>query len=137
MGAAKSGIVDLSSIAESIRRQDEGIVVDILGLDGKTPLGLGIRVAGPDSARAIEAQEELSDELIARQDTDRPKSKEITERGAKYLAKITLGWDQVIRIDGEDRAFSEENALLLYTRFRFIREQVDRASGNRARFTKG
>ncbi len=99
--------------------------------------GFSIRVAGPDSARAIAAQDELSDELIARQDTGKMTAREITERGARYLAKITLGWEPAIKIEGEDRAFSEANAVLLYNKFRFIREQVDKASGNRARSAKG
>ena len=129
--------IDLSDIEASISRQDEGIDVALVGLDGKTPLGITIRVAGPDSARAIAAQEAQTDELLERQDASKPTAKQLAERGVAYLARVTIGWSPNIVIESEERAYSEENAVLLYTRLRFIREQVDRAAGNRARFMIG
>ncbi len=134
---SKTESIDLSAIEAAISRQDEGIDVPILGLDGKTPLGITIRVAGPDSARAIAAQEAQTDDLLERQDANKPTAKQLAERGIAYLARVTLDWSPVVKVDGEDRAYSVENAELLYRKFRFIREQVDRAAGNRARFMIG
>lgn len=131
------GALDLSSLDEAIRKQDEGIAVEIKGLDGKTPLGLVVKVAGPDSQRAQAAQEELADELIAEENLGRMSAGEATRRGIRYLARITLGWEPAVTLDGKEMGYSVENAEALYTRFRFIREQVDKAAGNRARFTKG
>lgn len=129
--------IDLSEIETAIRAQDEGVEVDILGLDGKTPLGFKIRVAGPDSARAVAAQEASTNDLLAQEDAGRPNASAINQRAIIHLAKVTMGWEPAIKIDGEALAYSEANAITLYTRFRFIREQVDRAAGKRARFTKG
>ena len=129
--------VDLSAIEAAISRQDDGIDVPLVGLDGKTPLGIKIRVAGPDSARAIAAQEAQTDDLLERQDAGKPNAKQLAERGIAYLARVTIDWSPAIKIDGEERAYSEENAVLLYSKFRFIKEQVDRAAGNRARFMIG
>ncbi len=129
--------VDLSSFDEAKRRHDEGIDVPILGPDGKTELGFTIRVAGPDSERAQTAQEELADELIDQENLSRLKAREAAQRGIRYLAKLTIGWAPNIILDGQELEFSEDNAAMLYRRHRFIREQVDRAAGNRARFTKG
>ena len=135
---ASSGALDLSSVDAAIKRQDEGLDVEIKGLDGKTPLGLVIRVAGPDSQRAQEAQEALTDEMLAREASEtRTSAKEATERGIRYLARITIGWQPAVKLDGEEMAYSVANAEALYRRFRFIRDQVDRAASNRARFSKG
>ena len=37
-------------------------------------------------------------------------------------------------LDGQDLPFSSTNALMLYQRFPWIKEQVDKAAGSRARF---
>lgn len=133
----KKGAIDLSSFEDAIQKQEKGIDVPILGMDGKTPLGLTIRVAGPDSDRAQRAQEELADELIEQENMTRLNARDAAKRGIKYLARITIGWTPDVVLDGQELAYSPENAEKVYTRFRFIREQVDRAAGNRARFIKG
>lgn len=50
---------DLASLDAAIKKQDEGIDIDIKGLDGKSPLGFSIKVAGPDSERAAKAHDEI------------------------------------------------------------------------------
>jgi len=129
--------VDLATFDAAVKKQEDGIAVPILAMDGKTKLGFSIRVAGPDSDRAERAQEELTDELIEQENMTRVQAREATQRGLRYLAKITIGWEPAVILDGQELAYSEDNAFKLYQRFKFIREQVDRAAGNRARFTKG
>jgi hypothetical protein len=129
--------VDLAQFDAAVAKQEEGILVPILGMDGKTSLGFSIRVAGPDSKRAKDAQEELADELIESENLTRLQAREVADRGYRYLAKVTMGWEPAIVLDGQEMAYSEENAEKLYRRFNFIKEQVDRAAGNRTRFTKG
>ncbi len=129
---------DLSAFGAAVKRQNEGIEVEIIGPDGETPTGLKIRIAGPDSARAQRAQEQLADDLIAKQVDGKIKAADATKRGTAYLAKITLGWTPEVITDGEEEfAYSEEAAARLFTKYRYLREQVDRAAGDRARFTKG
>lgn len=128
--------IDLSGFDAAIQAQEEGILVPIKGMDGKTDLGLSIRVAGPDSDRARQAQQELSDELIAEEKLNLSAG-EIVERSIRYVAKITLGWEPAIKMDGKEMAYSEANAVKLYTKYNFIYEQVNKAAGNRANFTKG
>ena len=136
--------VDLAQFDEAVKKQGAGILVPILGMDGRTPLGFSIRVAGPDSDRAKQAQDDLSEELIDQQNMARMSARDAAQRGLRYLAKITMGWEKAdgsdgpaIVLDGEALAYSEENAVKLYQRFAFIKEQVDRAAGSRARFLKG
>lgn len=134
---AKPAGVDLSVFDEAAKRHEAGIDVKVLGPDGKTPLGLTIRVAGPDSDRARRAQEHLADELIEQENFTQLKAGDATRRGIRYLAMITIGWEPAIVLDGQELAYSVENAENVYRRHKFIRDQVDRAAGNRSRFMKG
>lgn len=127
--------LDLAQFDAAIRKQDEGILVPIMGMDGKTPLGFSIRIAGPDSDRARAAGEAMTDELIESENIGRLSAKQSSERGIRYLAKVTIGWEPYIVIDGKEMAYSEENAVMLYQRFAFIKEQLDR-KGGRAAFLK-
>lgn len=145
MTKGKGAALDISALGEAVKRQNEGIEVSILGMDGK-PTGLKIRVAGPDSRRALEAQEELTDariEKLAAQvaaggSPEKLKASDATKQGINYLARITLGWTPANINDGEEEfAFSHAAAVRLYTKYRYIRDQVDRVAADRTRFTKG
>lgn len=137
MSKTETKAVDLSSFDDAKKKHEEGIDVALVGPDGKTKIGVTIRVAGPDSDRAEAAQGEFADELAEQQNSGALNGRERTSYGIRYLAKITLGWEPNLVVDGQELAYSEENAEKLYRRHKFIREQVDRAAGNRARFTKG
>ena len=126
--------IDLGAFDEAIARQEAGIPVTILSLDGKTPTGLSIVVAGPDSARAQAAREALHDELVQAQRLTPLSPAELSTQGAKFLAMLTIGWSPKVKVNGEEFDYSEANALKIYERYRFIRQQVDAAAGNRAAF---
>lgn len=55
--------------------------------------------------------------------------------GIRLLAKCTADWSG-IRVDGEDLPCNLENAVKLYNRFAWIKEQVDEFIADRANFTK-
>ena len=128
--------VDLATFDEAMQRQNEGILIPIKSMDRKTPLGFSIRVAGPDSQRAIDAQERLADERLEKEELEPPGARELAERNARYVAMITMGFEPNVILDGEELSYTEENALKLYRRFPFIFEQVNRGA-DRSRFTKG
>lgn len=128
--------VDLSKLDAGIKRQDDGILVPINGLDNK-PLGFSIRVAGPDSKRAKAASEAMTDELIASEDDGRPTARTGAVRAIRFLARVTMGWEPAVVLDGETLEYDEENAFRLYQRFDFIAQQVNRAAGKRAAFLTG
>lgn len=126
--------IDLTPFDEALRRQDEGIDVPVLSMDGKTPTGLSIRVAGPDSDRATQARQELQQELIAANRLAPLTPAETAAQGTRFLAKITLGWSPSVTMGGQELSYSEANAIRIYERFRFIRQQVDMAAGSRLAF---
>ena len=51
------------------------------------------------------------------------------------LADCTVGWSG-IEFEGAVLSFTRENAVMLYTRLRWLREQVDEFIGDRANFLK-
>lgn len=140
---ATSGALDLSAFDAATKRQEQGIEVDILGLDGETPIGLKIKVAGPDSQRAQKAQAELADVRFEKQAKKgkaafRIKAAEARDQQIQYLARVTIGWEPpIVNLGGTEIKCSPENAEILYRAHPFIREQVQETSDDRERFMKG
>lgn len=126
--------IDLAPFDEAIRRHEQGIEVPIISMDGKTPTGLVILVAGPDSDRARKAREALHHDLVEAQRTTPLTPAEVSDQGAKFLAKLTIGWAPNVKVDGEELEYSEANAMKVFSRYRFIRQQVDSIAGDRAAF---
>ena len=124
--------IDLSPFDDALRRQEEGAEIAILSMDGKTLTGLVIRVAGPDSERARRAREALHQELVDAQRTTPLTPAEVSSRGARFLAKLTVGWSPNVKVDGDELSASEENAFKVYERYRFIRVQVDNGADRSA-----
>lgn len=52
------------------------------------------------------------------------------------LASCTVGWENVLDIEGNAIEFSTENARKLYVNYPVVREQVDIFVANRAHFLK-
>lgn len=133
---SKEKTFDLASLDAAIKKQDEGLDIDIKGLDGKSPLGFSIKVAGPDSERAAKAHDEIQQELVEREDLSELSLEDRRANGLRYLAKLVISWTPFI-LEGMELPCTEENAVKLFTRFKFIREQVDAKAGRRAAFLKG
>jgi hypothetical protein len=137
MSKTESKPVDLSAFDGAMKLQEEGLLVPIVGMDGKTPLGFSVRIAGPDSERAIAAQEAMGNELIEREDISTLSAKDRRASMVRYLARVTMAFEPYVAIGGQQLSYSEENAVKLYSQYPFIREQVDRSAGKRAAFLKG
>ncbi|RVP32283.1 hypothetical protein CN082_04555 [Sinorhizobium meliloti] len=132
--------VDLSGLEALVQSQEEGIEIDILNEQAK-PIGLKIRVVGPDSDRMQKAVRDVAAEF-AKAAADRESLGEAREddsdaRMVAILAKATISWSPNPKIGGSVVPFSEENVRNLYTKFRIIREQVEVRAVRRGSFTKG
>ncbi|ASP85006.1 hypothetical protein CDO26_10620 [Sinorhizobium meliloti] len=132
--------VDLSGLEALVQSQEEGIEIDILNEQAK-PIGLKIRVVGPDSDRMQKAVRDVASEF-AKAAADRESLGEAREddsdaRMVAILAKATMSWSPNPKIGGSVVPFSEENVRNLYTKFRIIREQVEVRAVRRGSFTKG
>lgn len=60
---------------------------------------------------------------------------EVIESSTNILAVCTIGWQGICE-NGVDIVFSKENAISLYTRYPWVRQQVDAFICERANFFK-
>ncbi|AEG52581.1 hypothetical protein CN233_32045 [Sinorhizobium meliloti] len=132
--------VDLSGLEALVQSQEEGIEIDILNEQAK-PIGLKIRVVGPDSDRTQKAVRDVAAEFAKaaaeRESLGEARDDDSDARMVAILAKATLSWSPNPKIGGSVVPFSEENVRNLYTKFRIIREQVEVRAVRRGSFTKG
>lgn len=96
-----------------------------------------ITVLGRDSERFLKLARAQSDRRIqATLRTRQPAATVSVERDdIELLVNATTGWDMVL--GGEVPKFSAEKCREVYTKYPFLREQVDAFVGNRANFLKG
>jgi hypothetical protein len=91
-----------------------------------------ISVSGHDSATFKNAIKERAKAQMSRKSADVDfiaNDKEAVE----LLAKCTTGWTGITE-GGKELPFSTANAIYIYTKYNWIREQIDNAIGDRANF---
>ncbi len=137
----KKGTVDLAAI-DTVKGANEGFDVQIYHPGTNEDLGISITVLGKDSDEFQKISRAQSKKRMAKlskggfRNTTQIPIEEIEQDGIELLAACTKGWAGVV-IDGKPVSFSQAEAVNLYTRFPWIREQVDTAIGDRANFIKG
>lgn len=108
-----------------------------LPLENDEGEAMTITLVGIDSSEWRQAQRKLTNRRLSLARKGQQSALDadaLEEEGIDTLVACTKGWAG-IQLDGEPLPFSAENARKLYTRFVWIREQVDRFVGNRANFT--
>jgi hypothetical protein len=137
----KKGTVDLAAI-DTVKGANEGFDVRIYHPGTNEDLDITINVLGKDSDEFQKKSREQSKKRMAKMSkggfraTSTVPVEEIESDGLELLAACTKSWTGVV-IEGKAVAFSHEAAVDLYTRFPWIKEQVDTAIGDRANFIKG
>ncbi|MBZ9600755.1 hypothetical protein [Phyllobacterium chamaecytisi] len=127
-------INDLSAFDGLNEAQENGIDIEIKDPSGQ-PIGISIKIAGPDSSKQKKAVQALTNERLAAEDMAPVTAQDIETNTLKILASSVISWTPIV-LDGADLPCSEENALRLFARFPFIREQVEKKAGKRAGFMK-
>jgi hypothetical protein len=137
----KAKQIDLSSI-DTVKGSNEGFDVKIYHPGTMADLNITINVLGKDSdefQKVSRAQSKKRLEKMTkggfRAHSMTPPPEEIEADGLELLAKCTKSWSGVV-IDGKEVEFSHDNAIMVYTRFPWIKEQIDVAIGDRANFIK-
>jgi hypothetical protein len=137
--AAKS--LDLNTI-DTVRAANEGVEVELYHPGTNANLGIKIRILGKDSEQFRRIFAEQNRKRIKRMSkggtfkVDVLTPEEMESDLIMLLAACTTGWSGVI-VDGKELDCNRENAAALYTRFPWIKEQVDNSVGDRSLFTKG
>jgi hypothetical protein len=130
--AAVAEVVDLTRFDAMQTAQEDGLDINIKDPNGK-PMGLTIKIAGPDSSRQRRALERMAAERLAQEDPAPLSPAELYERQTRGLAIATISWTP-FKLDGKILQYSEEAAYDLYNRFPFIRDQVADRAGRRSAF---
>jgi len=133
--------VDLSSI-DTVKGSNEGFDVQIYHPGTMVDLGIVINVLGKDSDEFQKISRAQNKRFMAKMTkggfrasnfTRAPE--EIERDSIELLAKCTKSWSGVV-IEGKEIEFNYDNAVMVYERFPWLKEQVDIAIGDRANFIK-
>jgi hypothetical protein len=125
---------DLSDLGGLSDAQEAGIDVSITHPKTGEPLGIVIKVAGPDSKKQQKARTAVLNDRVEKK-IRKVTGDRLTEEATSLVANSILGWSGV-EIDGAAVPFTVENAVMVFTRWPFIREQVQSVSDDRANFIK-
>lgn len=126
---------DLSSI-DTVKDANAGAEIQLYHPTQGTDLGIFIRVVGKDSDLFKKVQREQNQKRVAKlQRTSFRGQIDQDAEAVQLLAGCTQGWSGMI-LSSKEVPFSQENAIAIYTKYPWIREQVDIAIGDRSLFTK-
>ena len=124
---------------DTVTKATEGVEVELLDIASGEGSGVFIKVLGTDSKAFKQRSAELSRNAVDRRrardgqpaDPDENDSDE-----AELLSNCTVAWRGLENDDGTDLVFTKAKAKELYLNYPLIKEQVDRAISDRARFIK-
>lgn len=131
-------MIDLATL-DTVAGANKGFDVKIYHPGTLADLGITITVLGKDSdefQKISRRQQKKRLDRISKggfRGATSLSSEETEKDGIELLAACTTGWTGVV-IKGEDVPFSIDNAVDLYSKFPWIKEQVDTAIGDRANF---
>lgn len=152
---AKGKVIDLASL-DTIKGSNDGFDVRLYDPGTNEDIDIVISVLGQDSDEFQKVNRAQSKRRMAKVQKGGFRNtnisvEEVDHNRIELLAACTTGWktlavkdekgDRIevkptILLDGKELEFSIDNAESLYTRFPWIREQVDVAIGDRANFIK-
>ena len=104
-------------VAHPTTGEDLGITITLIGTDSKTFRDIS-------KSRATASLKKKTREI----DLDQNESDAV-----ELLAKCTKGWSGITE-NGKEVAFSFDNAVQLYTKYLWLREQIDRFMADRSNF---
>lgn len=134
--------MDLNIYDALVTAQEEGIEISIEDPNTREPIGMKVKVAGPDSQRVKTAQRAFLDRQLAKKRSNKMKATELEEEATLTLAAAVISWSSddggknadTIPLDGQRLPCTKANVLTVIRRFPFIREQIDAVVQDRADF---
>lgn len=135
----KKGVIDLANI-DTVKGANEGFDVQIYHPATNEDLGITINVIGKDSDEFQKITREQTKKRMQKAAKGGFRNvtipvEELEEDSLKLLAACTKGWKGVVE-NGKAIECTKENAMAIYEKYPWIREQVDTAIGDRANFIK-
>jgi hypothetical protein len=131
--------VDLSSI-DTVKGANEGFDVQIYHPGTNEDLGITINILGRDSDEFQKVSRQQQKKRMAKLSKGGFRNanvpvEEIEQDAISLLAACTKSWNGVV-IENKAIECNHDNAVMLYERFPWIKEQIDVAMGDRANFIK-
>lgn len=132
--------MDLSKL-DTVKAADEGADLELLFddkpiLDEKTGQPWTIRLLGADSKEFMKISHKLQEKRLQRRFKGGKQKFSLEELDAdsmELLVACTKGWKH-LQLDGAPVVFNDANVKMVYTRFPWIREQVDTFVNDRSNF---
>ena len=134
----KKGVIDLANI-DTVKGAIEGLTLRFTPATNED-LGITINVIGKDSDEFQKITREQTKKRMQKAAKGGFRNvtipvEELEEDSLKLLAACTKGWSGVVE-NGKAVECTKENAMAIYEKYPWIREQVDTAIGDRANFIK-
>ena len=123
---------DLASL-DSAAKAEDGAELEVLHPISGEKLGIAIRLAGTDSAVHRKATTAIASRRTKGGFRRNINLDDLQAESIEILARCTLSWSGVV-LDGKDVPPSKEAAAALYTRFPWLREQVETFISDRANY---
>lgn len=114
-------------------KADEGAELEVLDPANGKPVGVFITLAGADSTVHRKATAAIANRRAKGGFRRNINLDDLQTESIEILARCTLGWSGVV-LDGKDVPLSKEAAVALYTRFPWLREQVETFISDRANY---
>lgn len=125
--------MQLNDILADAQDQDRGRDFELADPVTGEPIGITLRLAGPDSATQHRARLALTDELAEAMDENGRMPAVAREKARlNSLARCILGWHVVE--DGQPVPFTHAHALRLLNSALWVQQQVDAFAADRAAF---
>lgn len=125
--------MDLSDILANAADQDKGRELVVVDPWNGRPIGMTMRIAGPDSDTQKRARIAMMDELADMARPDGSVSAEMRELARlNSLARCVLGWD--VNEAGAPVPFNHKNVVRALKAATWLQAQVDAFAGDRANF---
>lgn len=141
VAASKALTLDLSYLSDFTKRQSEGVEREII-LPNGTPMGLKIKILGPDSQRAERAVTEVQKEFAAKSseagELDENAQSAERQRRSAYASKCCVSMSpETVTFSGEEFRCNEDDLRKLFEKLFFIGDQVYNQAISRADFMAG
>lgn len=125
---------DLNSLSGLSDAQEAGYEVEILHPKTGEPVGIMVKVSGPDSVKQKAGRSAVVEDRIAK------KVRKVTPARAEHeantlVAHSIISWSGVVNA-GNAIDYSVANAIKLFEQHTWLREQIQAAADDRANFIK-
>lgn len=125
---------DLASL-DSSAKAERGAELEVLHPVTGEKLGIVILLAGMDSAVYRNAIAAIANRRTKEATRRNISFDDLQKENIEILSRCTLNWSGVV-LDGKGLPYSREAAVSAYTRFPWLREQVETFISNRANYLR-